>query len=97
MCPDFSLLKINNTVQMFNISVNFKDKKKEDHILESSLNFQFFSSACPLSIIGNQRRYLIRLLIPMFIGTPCTILWGEGGSCVIQKDFGFKKQNGNLF
>ena len=36
--PDSRLLKIIKTVQMFNISVNFKDTKKVDHILESSLD-----------------------------------------------------------
>ena len=38
ICQDSSLLKINKTVQMFNISVNFKDTKKVDHILVSSLD-----------------------------------------------------------
>ena len=37
--PDSSLLKPNKTVQMFTISVNFKDTKKADLILESSLDF----------------------------------------------------------
>ena len=55
---------------MFNISVNFKDTKKVDHILESSLD-SFWNTSCHLSTIGNQRRYSSRLSIPMFIGTPC--------------------------
>ena len=40
ICQDSSLLKINKTVQMFNISVNFKDTKKVDHILKISSDFQ---------------------------------------------------------
>ena len=36
---DSSLLKIIKIVQMFNISVNFKDTAKVAHILESSLDF----------------------------------------------------------
>ena len=32
----------NKTVQMLNNSVNFKDTKKVDHILESSLDFQSY-------------------------------------------------------
>ena len=51
---------------MFNISVNFKDTNKMDHKLESPI----FTSR-HLSIIWNQRRYLSRPGIPMFIGTPC--------------------------
>ena len=36
-----NLLKnINKTVEMFNISVNLKDAKKVDHIMESSLDYQ---------------------------------------------------------
>ena len=46
---------------MFNISVNFKDTKKVDHILESTRLLIFYASH--LLIIGNQRRYSIRLSI----------------------------------
>ena len=36
----FQFIEINKTDQMFNIFVNFKDTKKVDHILKSSLDFQ---------------------------------------------------------
>ena len=36
----------NKTVQMLNNSVNFKDTKKVDHILESSLEFQSYFYEC---------------------------------------------------
>ena len=52
---------------MFNISVNFKDTKKLDHIFKTSLDFQFFYT---LRVIY-QRRYSSSLSILMFIGTPC--------------------------
>ena len=55
---------------MFNISVNFKDTKKLDHIFKTSLDL-FWCILCHLLIIGNQRRYSSRLSISMFIGTPC--------------------------
>ena len=58
-----SLLKIDKTVQLFNISVNFKYTKKVD-ILKNSMDFQ-----CNFSTIGNQRRYSSRLSITKFIGT----------------------------
>ena len=38
----FQSIKINKTVQTFNMSVNFKDSKKIDHILESLLAAQSF-------------------------------------------------------
>ena len=47
---------------MLNISDNFKDTKKVDRFLESSLDFQFFLwTLCHLSIIGNP------LSIPQFL------------------------------
>ena len=41
----FQLIKINKTVYMFYISINFKDTKKVGHILESSLDVQSFFDA----------------------------------------------------
>ena len=52
--PDSSLLKINKTLKMLNNSVNLKDTKKVDHILESSLDFQFLFDA-PNIIIYNRK------------------------------------------
>ena len=34
ICPDSSLRKLNKAIQTFNISVDFKDTKKLDNILE---------------------------------------------------------------
>ena len=51
------------------MSVNFEDTKKVDDILESSLHFMSF-----MYCWKTFRRYSCRLLIPMFIGIPCTIV-----------------------
>ena len=58
---------------IFNISVNFKNTKKVEHILESSFNVNiFWCTLCYSLIIGNQRRYSSRLSILMFIETSCS-------------------------
>ena len=68
--PDSSQSKINNTVQMFNISVNFKDKKNLDHTLESSLDVKFLVEALfVIYQLSEIKDYSTRLSIPMFIGT----------------------------
>ena len=69
---------------MSNISVNFKDTQKVDHILESSLDVQSFFLMYFILFINyrkSKRRYSSRLSIPMFIGTPCiTTLSMNSGS-----------------
>ena len=47
-------------IQIFSIFVNFKHTKKADNTL------------CHLSTLRNQKRFSSLLLIPMFIGTPCS-------------------------
>ena len=39
-----------------------------------------------LSIIGDQRRYSSRLLIPMFIGTPCSKVNDAFSKCIAKRD-----------
>ena len=60
---------------MFNSSVNFKDTKKIDRILESSSDVQSFLNAIyviyQLSEVKDDIQ--VRLLIPMFIGTLCRV------------------------
>ena len=56
---------------MFNISVNFKDTRKVDHILKSVLDVQSFFDALHDIYLLSEIKDDIQVSIPMFIGTPC--------------------------
>ena len=56
-------------IKMFAISVNLKNMKNADHILES---FLFMKHFCHLSNIGNEERFSSCLSIFIFIGAPIT-------------------------
>jgi len=71
MCPDSSLLKTNKTVQMFNISVDFKDTKKVDHILESSLDFQTVFDAINVIYVF----YIFILKFYIFLQYSLIVIW----------------------
>ena len=66
LTPFYSLTKI---IQMFDISVNFKDIKNVDHTLKSYKQ-AYGTLFVILSNIGNQRRFSSCLSMPMFTGTP---------------------------
>ena len=58
---------------MINIFVIFKDKQIKSTFRKAKKMFYlFWCNFCHLLFIWNQRQFLSRLLIPVFIGTPCS-------------------------